>query len=41
MPNYTCHNHNLAHYLAKASCKIAASFLKDLLSNGRKNAKKA
>ena len=45
MTNYACHKHNLqyfaAHYLAKASFKISASFLKDFLSKGRKSAKNA
>ena len=43
MTNYACHIHHLqwfdAHYLTKASCKIAASSLKDFLSKGRKSAK--
>ena len=45
MTNYACHKHHAhwfaAHYLTKASCKISASFLKDVLNKGRKSAKKA
>ena len=45
MPNNSCHKHHLhqfaAYYLTKASCEIAASSLKDVLSKGRKSAKHA
>ena len=44
MPNYTCHQHHPyyigTHYLAKASCEISASTLKDFWIKGRKSAKK-